>query len=73
MNELKDLWTEGTIRPFDRITTFDISELESAMTLFSKGLHTGKVVITYQNSEAILKVRIFVSIVCESTLTDYAR
>lgn len=50
----------GAIGPLPIITAFDISELESAMAYFSKGLHTGKVVITYQRPEALVMVSILV-------------
>lgn len=57
MKEIHELWSNGTIGPIDPITTFDISQLEPAMTSFSKGSHTGKFVITFDNPEATLKVR----------------
>ncbi|KAI0003422.1 putative polyketide synthase [Xylariaceae sp. FL0662B] len=56
MQELTKLWGDGIIKPIDHITTFDISELESAMSFFSKGLHTGKIVITFQKPDTILKI-----------------
>lgn len=56
MQELTRLWVDGIISPIDDITTMDISELESAMSIFSRGLHTGKIVVTFQNPEAKLKV-----------------
>ncbi|KAI1084321.1 putative polyketide synthase [Whalleya microplaca] len=56
MQELTTLWGDGTISPIDHIATFDISELESAMSFFSKGVHTGKIVITFQDPETKLKI-----------------
>ncbi|KAI0898729.1 hypothetical protein F4806DRAFT_506709 [Annulohypoxylon nitens] len=56
MQELTRLWVDGIISPIDDITTMDISELESAMSFFSRGLHTGKIVVTFQNPEAKLKI-----------------
>ncbi|RYP05939.1 hypothetical protein DL764_003473 [Monosporascus ibericus] len=55
MNEMIELYHQGTIRPIDPITTFDISKLQSAMTFFSKAVHIGKIVITFHNPEATLK------------------
>jgi hypothetical protein len=56
MNEVRVLWEHGAIRPIKHITTFDISKLEVAMSYFAKGVHTGKLVITYQNPDSRLKV-----------------
>ncbi|KAI0853704.1 putative polyketide synthase [Daldinia vernicosa] len=56
MQELTKLWADGIIGPIDHITTLDISELESAMSFFSRGLHTGKMVMTFQNPKAKLKI-----------------
>ncbi|KAL7625750.1 hypothetical protein AAE478_004973 [Parahypoxylon ruwenzoriense] len=56
MKELKSLWDSGVIGPIDHITTFDISQLESAMSFFSKGLHTGKLVITFEDPKTTLKI-----------------
>ena len=55
MNELNQLRSVGTIGPIELIVTFDISQLESTMTSSSKGLHTGKSVVTFNNPKAILK------------------
>ena len=57
MAELGDLYRQGIIRPLSHIKTFDISQLEQAMMHFSKGTHIGKVVVTFQDSGAMLKVR----------------
>ncbi|KAI1095495.1 hypothetical protein F5B19DRAFT_503698 [Rostrohypoxylon terebratum] len=56
MRELMKLWADDIIKPIDDITTLDISELESAMSFFSRGLHTGKIVLTFQNPETKLKI-----------------
>lgn len=53
---MKTLWENGTIGPINHITTFDISKLEAAMSFFAKGVHTGKLVITFQDPETKLKV-----------------
>lgn len=49
---------QGVIGPVKRLNCFCISQLESAMMSFSKGVHTGKFIITFHNPAAILKVRI---------------
>ena len=54
--ELKLLWRDGIIGPIDHIKTFDISQLEQAMMYFSKGVHTGKVVITYDDPKTSLRI-----------------
>lgn len=56
MKELDGLLCDGTIGPIEPTTTYDISQLESAMTSFSKSLHTGKIVITFDNPKLTLKV-----------------
>lgn len=57
MAELGHLYRQGVIRPIDHITTFDISQIEQAMMHFAKGTHLGKVVVTFQDPQALLKVR----------------
>ncbi|KAI1496579.1 putative polyketide synthase [Biscogniauxia marginata] len=56
MTEMSKLWDEGIIDPINPVTTFDISQLESALSLFSKSLHIGKLVITFNNPETRLKI-----------------
>ncbi|TRX95680.1 hypothetical protein FHL15_003234 [Xylaria flabelliformis] len=50
MVELKDLWTNGVIGPISPISCFELSQLTSAMTFFTKGRHIGKVVIQINKS-----------------------
>ncbi|KAL8704809.1 MAG: hypothetical protein Q9201_002041 [Fulgogasparrea decipioides] len=57
MAELGDLYRQGVIGPIDHLTTFDVSRLEQAMMHFAKGTHLGKVVVTFQDPKAMLKVR----------------
>jgi len=57
MGEMNALLDQGIIGPVKQLTSFCISQIESAMVSFSKGTHTGKFVITFQNPEAKLKVR----------------
>jgi hypothetical protein len=56
MTEMTALVDEGVIGPIKHLTIFDISRLESAMSTFSKGLHTGKFIITFHNPATTLKV-----------------
>lgn len=56
MGEMTQLLESGVIGPIEHLTTYDISQLESALTTFSKGLHTGKFVITFNDPETRLKV-----------------
>lgn len=56
MNELNQLWSDRTIGPIESIVTFDISQLESTMACFPKGLHTGKFVVTFNNPKTTIKV-----------------
>ncbi len=57
MAELEDLYRRGHIRPFRQIKTFDVSQLEQAMMHFAKGTHVGKIVVTFEDPDTLLKVR----------------
>ncbi|KAL9011376.1 MAG: hypothetical protein Q9173_003774, partial [Seirophora scorigena] len=57
MAELGDLYRKRVIRPIEHLTTFDISQLEQAFMHFAKGTHIGKVVVTFQDPNAMVKVR----------------
>ncbi len=56
MDEMTQLLRSGMIGPIEHQATYDISQLESALNTFSKGLHTGKFVITFSDPETRLKV-----------------
>ncbi|KAJ5961793.1 Polyketide synthase KR [Penicillium viridicatum] len=56
MTEMTGLINEGVIGPIRHLTPFCISRLETAMTSFSKGLHTGKFIITFRDPTATLKI-----------------
>ncbi|KGO64075.1 Acyl transferase/acyl hydrolase/lysophospholipase [Penicillium italicum] len=56
MTEMMRLIQDGIIGPIRHLTTFCISRLETAMNLFSKGLHTGKFIITFRDPTATLKI-----------------
>jgi NADPH:quinone reductase-like Zn-dependent oxidoreductase len=54
--EVNNLLRQGVIRPIPEITIFDVSELDQALLYLSRGQHIGKVVVTYENPESIIKV-----------------
>ena len=56
MAEMNDLLEQHVIGPVGNLVCFDISRLESAMTTFSKAKHTGKLVITFKDPSATVKV-----------------
>ncbi|KAM3427390.1 hypothetical protein MY4824_009476 [Beauveria thailandica] len=56
MDEMMHLVDQGVIGPIQHLSSFCISQLESTMTNFSKGVHTGKFVITFDDPTAKLKV-----------------
>lgn len=43
----------GPVRPF---TAFDVSQLDQVLLKFSKGTHLGKLVITYQDPDALVRM-----------------
>lgn len=57
MAEISHLYRQGHIRPFRHVKTFDVSQLEQAMMHFAKGTHVGKIVVTFQDPNTMLKVR----------------
>ncbi|KAF2656390.1 hypothetical protein K491DRAFT_778066 [Lophiostoma macrostomum CBS 122681] len=56
MAEVVRLYREGIIKPIDHITAFDISELQQAMMYMAKGTHVGKIVVTYENPDSLIKM-----------------
>ncbi|KAI9148767.1 Prosolanapyrone synthase [Paramyrothecium foliicola] len=56
MTEMTSLLEQGKISPISRLTTFDISQLETAMGTFSKGLYEGKSLVTFNDPSTTLKV-----------------
>ena len=56
MTEMNELIEQGGISPIKHLTPFDISQLGSAMSTFSKGSHTGKFVITFKDPSVTLKI-----------------
>lgn len=56
MSELGEMYRQGSIRPIDFITTFDVQELEEAMMYLSSGTRIGKVVVMFENPQSMLKV-----------------
>lgn len=55
MSELGEMFRQGSIRPVDVITTFDVQELEEAMMYLSSGTRIGKVVVKFENPQSMLK------------------
>ncbi|KAI0508449.1 putative polyketide synthase [Xylaria bambusicola] len=56
MEEMTQLLEYRVIGPIEHLTTYDISQLEGALNTFSKGLHSGKFVITFRDPETRLKI-----------------
>ncbi|KAI0198016.1 putative polyketide synthase [Astrocystis sublimbata] len=50
MKELTDFWVRGVISPVAPAACFELSQLNTAMSLFTKGQHIGKVVIEFNKS-----------------------
>lgn len=57
MAEVCELYRQGVIQPIDRITSFDVSELQKAMMYMAKGEHIGKVVVTYKNPDSLVPLK----------------
>ena len=56
MKEVADLFRSGAIKQTSHVRTYDIAELEQGLLQFSKGTHIGKMVVTFDDPEAKLKV-----------------
>ena len=56
MADVDRLLRKNVIKPIPRIKTFDISQLEQAMTYFTRETHIGKVVMTFSDPQSPLKV-----------------
>ncbi|KAI0394649.1 putative polyketide synthase [Xylariaceae sp. FL0594] len=50
MAELKAFWEQGVLGPVAPITCFELAELSTAMSSFTKGQHIGKIVIDFGKS-----------------------
>lgn len=57
MQEVDALLRTHVLRPITPIRTFSIADLDKALLYFSRGKHIGKIVVTYDDSNAIVKVR----------------
>ena len=68
MAEVDDMLRKGFIHPISPIRTFDVSELDKALLYFSRGKHIGKIIVTYENPKAMVKVsrcvRLYRLIIC---------
>ncbi|KAI8623623.1 polyketide synthase [Xylariaceae sp. FL1651] len=51
----------GRISPIRPLTVFDVSQLDQALLKLSKGTHIGKFVITFQNSDSLVRMAPVVS------------
>lgn len=56
MTEMDYMYRKEIVRPIDFIKTFDISNLEQALIYFASGKHMGKIVVTFEEPQALLKV-----------------
>ncbi|QSZ31907.1 hypothetical protein DSL72_001476 [Monilinia vaccinii-corymbosi] len=54
--EVGTLFCQGAIRPIPQITVFDVSDLDQALLYFSRGQHIGKIVVTYENKNSMVKM-----------------
>ena len=55
MKDVKELHKTGQITPIRPFTISDISELSQTLTSFSRGTHIGKLVVSFQNPNSIIK------------------
>lgn len=56
MSEVGEMMRKNELSPIKPMKTFDISELETALLSFSRGEHMGKIVVSYQNDQSVVKV-----------------
>jgi hypothetical protein len=54
--EVAQLASQGVAQPIDFINKYDISELEQAMMYMSRGVRLGKIVVTFNNPNTVLRV-----------------
>ncbi|KAI1854205.1 hypothetical protein JX266_001346 [Neoarthrinium moseri] len=57
MRAVDDYRRAGHIHPIKPYTVMDISQLDQALLRFSKGTHIGKMVISYQRPDSMVKVQ----------------
>ncbi|KAH7135959.1 hypothetical protein B0J11DRAFT_611808 [Dendryphion nanum] len=55
MEEVGTMLRAGTVKPISEIQTFDVSHLSMALLAFSQGKHIGKLVVSYENSDSLVK------------------
>ncbi|KAK8064661.1 Prosolanapyrone synthase [Apiospora phragmitis] len=56
MEAVNDLYQVGFITPIRPITVSDIADLDKTLVGFAKGLHIGKLVVSFQNPKSQIKV-----------------
>ena len=56
MKTVDELYRAGQIAPIRPFSTADVSELDRVLLGFTKGTHIGKMVVTFQNPDSLVKV-----------------
>ncbi|CEJ86573.1 hypothetical protein VHEMI04144 [[Torrubiella] hemipterigena] len=56
MREVDEHYRAGNIGPIVPMTASDISQLSQTLQNFSKGKHVGKLIVTFQNSESLVRM-----------------
>ncbi|KAK8104648.1 Type I Iterative PKS [Apiospora kogelbergensis] len=56
MEAVNDLYQVGFITPIHPVTCSDIAELDKTLVGFAKGVHIGKLVVSFQNPKSQVKV-----------------
>ncbi|KAI8630503.1 hypothetical protein F5Y19DRAFT_427873 [Xylariaceae sp. FL1651] len=56
MKAVHTYYREGLIRPIHPLSATDVSNLDQTLLKFSKGTHIGKMVVTFQNPQALVKM-----------------
>ncbi|KAI9689711.1 MAG: hypothetical protein M1820_010081 [Bogoriella megaspora] len=58
LQEVHDMMKHGLLQPIAPIEVFDISELDRALLYLSRGVHIGKVVVTYLDDQSEVNTRV---------------
>lgn len=56
MKDVVRLWAEGVIGPIPKVTTFDITQLNKAVSFFLERQYLGKIVLTLSDPNTKLLV-----------------
>ncbi|KAF2111546.1 hypothetical protein BDV96DRAFT_499365 [Lophiotrema nucula] len=57
MKEVDEMLKQGCISPIHPVNVFDVSALDKALLNFSKGKHLGKLVVSYEDKAARVKMQ----------------